>query len=86
MEYLNKKAGDTLNFISKKTNNPAFLQIAKMKEKLENSEGLTSKDMFRLADLDGSGSLDMREFRLYFKKLGFIFSDHRVKEIFAYAK
>ncbi len=36
--------------------------------------------------MDGTGSLDMREFRLYFKKLGLIFSDHRIKEIFAYAK
>jgi Ca2+-binding EF-hand superfamily protein len=42
--------------------------------------------MFKLADLDNSGSLDMREFRLYFKKLGLTFSDHRVKEIFSSAK
>lgn len=86
MEYLHKKAENALSFITKKANNPAFLQIAKMKDKLENSEGLTPKDMFKLADLDGSGTLDMREFRLYFKKLGFIFSEHRIKEIFAFAK
>lgn len=62
------------------------MQFARMKDKLDNQEGLTSRDMFKLADLDGSGSLDMREFRLYFKKLGFVFSEHRIKEIFAYAK
>ncbi len=42
--------------------------------------------MFKLADLDNSGELDMREFRLYYKKLGLVFSDHRIKEIFSYAK
>jgi len=34
--------------------------------------------MFKLADIDGSNSLDMREFRLYFKKIGIDLSEHRV--------
>jgi Ca2+-binding EF-hand superfamily protein len=42
--------------------------------------------MFKLADLDNNGYLDIKEFQIYFKKLGLVFSDHRIKEIFAYAK
>lgn len=57
-----------------------------MRDKIDNQEGLSHRDMFKLADLNDSGQLDMKEFKQYFKKLGFIFSDHRVKEIFAYAK
>lgn len=65
---------------------PALLKLAKLKEKLEDQETITPKDMFRLADIDGNGTLDMREFKLYFKKLGLSFSNHRIQEIFAYAK
>lgn len=34
--------------------------------------------MFKLADIDSSGNIDMREFRLYFKKIGIDLSEHRV--------
>lgn len=49
-------------------------------------QGLQPRDMFKLADLDGGGEIDMREFKLFFKKIGIDLSDHRVQEIFASAK
>lgn len=42
--------------------------------------------MFKLADIDGNGDIDMREFRLFFKKIGIDLSEHRIQEIFASAK
>lgn len=86
IQQLNQKANDALNYIVNRSTNSGLQQMFKMKEKLEKSEGLSHKDMFKLADLSDNGSLDMREFKLYFKKLGFMLSDHRVKEIFAFAK
>lgn len=34
--------------------------------------------MFKVADIDGDNTLDMREFKLYFKKMGIELSEHRV--------
>lgn len=66
-------------------NDPQFSDLNKIKEKLDD-QGITPKDMFKLADISGDAYLDMREFRLYFKKIGIELSDHRIKEVFSYAK
>ncbi|KRX01781.1 hypothetical protein PPERSA_00154 [Pseudocohnilembus persalinus] len=76
---------DDLFQINMKMNDPSFNQFNKIKEKIE-EQGLQPREIFKLADLDGGGTLDMREFQLYFKKIGIDLSEHRVNEIFAQAK
>lgn len=62
----------------KKRNDPSFTKFNAVKKKME-EQGLTPRDMFILADMDGSGDIDQREFRIFFKRIGIDLSIHRVE-------
>ena len=78
--YYNKKK---VNSKKDTANSPEIYFVL---NKLSNKENLTPQEMFIMADINGNGNLNQFEFRLFFRKLGFTFSDHRVKEIFTYSK
>lgn len=57
LELLESKTEQTLNFLNKKSNDPSFNKFNNVKKKID-EHGLTPKDMFILADMDGSGDID----------------------------
>ena len=68
----------------------ATAAAAKGKQALENASGIPTsnksiKEMFATYDVDGSGSLDFREFRQLCRYLGLSLSEYRAKEMFSLA-